>query len=187
MKQHNKNIIKALFFLLTFNTFAQSEALYLRLNRSIQLRQDTLFQPIKFKEADIIYNKIIDFHEEKIQIKKSGIYEINGFVNINPGVFGIFKDLIEIEVYLYKNRTEEDEQLLHVAKHTYTYGNFNVARSFLFPPKSHYFEKEDEISIWLKILPTSTISINTNKNYHHVITPTGMPQIAALRLMYLGE
>lgn len=183
----NKNIIKWVICLCFINTFAQSDAFYIRMNRSLQLRQDTLFQQVKFKEVDVIYNKIVDFSEEKLAVSKSGIYEINGFVNINPGVFGLPKDFIEIEVYWYKNKGTEDEQLLQKTKERYTYGNLNVARTFLFPVKSFYFEKDDELSIWVKILPISTVPINSNKNYHHIITPTGMPQIAALRLMYLGE
>lgn len=145
--------------------------------------QDTLsMQNITFKEVDVVYNKIIDFTDQKIKINQKGSYEINGFVNINPGVYGTSKDSLYIEVYWIKNQSKPNESLLHLSKQTYSYGNFDVSRSFLFPPESFLFDQGDEISIWTRILPASTLSINNNKNYHQVNKPTGMQQIVGLRI-----
>lgn len=183
MKNRLKNTFNSLIFLSAAICSAQEQSFYIRSLRSISMTHDTLqMQPITFKEVDIVYNKIINFTDNKITIATPGKYEINGFVNINPGVYGTSKDSIQIEVYWVKNQGTSSEQLLHIARHNYTYGNFDVARTFLFRPRSMFFQSGDEISIWAKVLPSSTISINNNKNYHQITKPTGMHQIAGLRI-----
>lgn len=183
MKNLLKNIFSLILVLLSVAVYAQEPSFYIRSLRSISMAQDTLqMQAVTFKEVDVVYNKIINFKENKIAIAQSGKYEINGFVNINPGVYGTSKDSIQIEVYWIKNQGKMDEQLLNTSRHNYTYGNFDVARTFLFRPKTLFFQTGDEISIWAKVLPSSTISINNNKNYHQITKPTGMQQIAGLRI-----
>lgn len=183
MKHLHKNIFSSLFLLVCVSVFAQEPSFYIRSLRSISMTHDTLqMQPITFKEVDIVYNKIINFTDNKITIATPGKYEINGFVNINPGVYGTSKDSIQIEVYLIKNQGKPNEQLLNTARHNYTYGNMDVSRSFLFRPQAFFFQTGDEISIWSKVLPSSTKPINNNKNYHQIIKPSGMQQIVGLRI-----
>lgn len=183
MKHLLKNIFSVLFLLIFCQIHAQEPSFYIRTLRSISMTQDTVqMQGIRFKDVDVVYNKIIDFTNQNITIKQAGVYEVNGFVNINPGVYGGVKDSLQIEVYWIKNSGKPSEQILCSVKQNYTCGNMDVARTFLFRPQLFRFEAGDDISIWAKVLPTSTISINNNKNYHQIHKPTGMQQIAGLRI-----
>lgn len=183
MKPIHKNIFNLFFLFIGVLTFAQQPSFYIRSLRSISMQQDTVnWQAVTFKDVDIVYNKIIDFSNQTIKIDQKGTYEVNGFVNINPGVFGKPNDSIQIAVYWIKNFGLPSQETLYEAHQSYSYGNFDVARSFVFPPKEFTFQRNDEITIWTHVLPTSTIPINNNKNYHQINKPTGLPQIAALRI-----
>src|SRR5690606_7222378 len=108
MKPIHKNIFNLFFLFIGVLTFAQQPSFYIRSLRSISMQQDTVnWQAVTFKDVDIVYNKIIDFSNQTIKIDQKGTYEVNGFVNINPGVFGKPNDSIQIAVYWIKNRSEE--------------------------------------------------------------------------------
>ncbi|MBA5793290.1 hypothetical protein H1R17_03150 [Flavobacterium sp. xlx-214] len=184
MKNHIKSIISICLLLASFMGFAQAPSLYIRSIRSIHLENAPgALQPIPFHEVDMVYNKIGQFLNNKITVNKTDTYEVSGFANINPGVMGTStKDSIQMEVYLIKNHQQPTETILGKDAFTFTYGNFDVAAGFHIAPIKAQLQANDDVSLWVKILPTSTIAINKSAKYDHVTKPTGMEQIAGMRI-----
>lgn len=179
-----KDIIRFLILMVCFNGFAQEKSFYIRSIRSIHLENTpTVMQPLKFEPVDVVYNKITQFLNDKITISSSGKFEVSAFANINPGVMGTStKDSIHMELYLIKNPQSPTEEVLGKTEFRFSFGNFDVAAGLLIPPTEVQLQKNDEISLWVKILPTSTIDINKSPKYDHVTKPTGMQQIAGMRI-----
>lgn len=179
-----KNIFSLVFLLFCIHGFAQKPSLYIRSLRSIHLENKPLVpQQIKFRDVDMVYNKIGQFLNERITVSSSGIFEISAFANINPGVMGSSaKDSIHIELYVMKNHSQPTEQVIGTTVFKYSYGNFDVAAGLMIPPKEIQLQQGDEISLWVKILPSTTIDINKSSKYDHVNKPTGMEQIAGIRI-----
>ena len=179
-----KDIIKVLIFLVGFSTFAQEKSFYIRSIRSIHLENTpSVMQQLKFQPVDVVYNKITQFLNDKITISSSGTFEVSAFANINPGVMGSSsKDSINMELYLIKNPQSPTEEILGKTEFRFSYGNFDVAAGLLIAPTEVQLQKNDEISLWVKILPTSNIDINKSPKYDHVTKPTGMQQIAGMRI-----
>lgn len=179
-----KNIIKLVLFFATLNGFAQEPSFYIRSLRSIHIEnKPSVIQEIKFNDVDVVYNKIAQFYDHKTIISAPGNYEISGFANINPGVMGNnIKDSLKIELLLIKNHQTADETVLGSAYFTYSYGNFDVAAGLHIEPKIVYLNADDKVSLCVKILPESTVEINKNPKYHHINKPTGMEQIAGVRI-----
>lgn len=171
----------------TLSLHAQEPSFYLRLNRSMHLSNQHEWQWIPFENNDIIYNHLVDFTEKQIKIIRPGTYEINGFVNINPGIIGNKNDSITIEVAWFVNQGQPNEHILYATQHTYTKGNLDVSRSFLFPEQTVELQSNDHITIGIRLLEESTASLNESKGYHHLNHPTGFAQIAGLRLHWLGN
>jgi len=184
MKIHFKDIIKILVLLVGFSGFAQEKSFYIRSIRSIHLENTpSVMQQLKFQPVDVVYNKITQFLNDKITISSSGTFDVSAFANINPGVMGsTVKDSIHVELYLVKNNPEQIENILAKTIFKFSYGNFDVAAGLLIAPTEVQLQKNDEISLWVKILPTSNIDINKNPKYDHVTKPTGMQQIAGMRI-----
>lgn len=187
MKRRIKNIISILFLLMGFYGFAQEPSFYIRSLRSIRLENTpAVLQPVPFNEVDVLYNKICQFLNNKITVNTPGTYEVSGFANINPGVMGTSsKDSIHMELYLIKNHQKANEMVLGKAAFTFSYGNFDVAEGFYIASTKTPLQAGDDLSLWVKILPTSTISINNSEKYHHITKPTGMEQIAGMRIAKL--
>jgi len=179
-----KDIIKVLIFLVGFTGFAQEKSFYIRSIRSIHLENTpSIMQQLKFEPVDVVYNKITQFLNDKITISSSGTFEVSAFANINPGVMGSSsKDSIHMELYLIKNPQSPTEEILGKTEFRFSFGNFDVAAGLLIPPTEVQLQKNDEISLWVKILPTSNIDINKSPKYDHVTKPTGMQQIAGMRI-----
>jgi len=77
------------FMFFSQNLKAQKQTFYVKLLKSLHLENDSLIlQPILFDSTGIVYNKIAVLDKEVIRVNEAGKYEINGFVNINPGVKG---------------------------------------------------------------------------------------------------
>ena len=184
MKSRFKNIISTLFLLTTFYGFSQEPSFYIRSLRSIRLENTpNVLQPIKFNDVDVVYNKICQFLNQQITVTSPGSYEMSAFANINPGVMGTSsKDSIQMELYLIKNHQKANQVTLATASFTFTYGNFDVAAGFHIAPIKAQLQANDDVSLWVKILPSSTIAINNSEKYHHITKPTGMEQIAGLRI-----
>jgi len=179
-----KDIIKVLIFFVGFSAFAQEKSFYIRSIRSIHLENTpSVMQQLKFEPVDVVYNKITQFLNDKITISSSGTFEVSAFANINPGVMGSSsKDSIHMELYLIKNPQSPNEEILGKTEFRFSFGNFDVAAGLLIPPTEVQLQKNDEISLWVKILPTSNIDINKSPKYDHVTKPTGMQQIAGMRI-----
>lgn len=179
-----KNIIKLVLLFATLYGFAQEPSFYIRSLRSIHIEnKPSIIQEINFKNVDIVYNKIVQFYDQKVTISAPGNYEISGFANINPGVMGnTIKDSLKIELLLIKNFQTADETVLGNSIFTYSYGNFDVAAGLHIEPKIVYLNADDKVSLCVRILPESTIEINKNSKYHHINKPTGMQQIAGVRI-----
>lgn len=179
-----KDIIRFLVLLVGFNGFAQEKSFYIRSIRSIHLENTpSVMQQLKFQPVDVVYNKITQFLNDKITISSSGTFEVSAFANINPGVMGSStKDSIHMELYLIKNAQLPTEEILGKTEFRFSYGNFDVAAGLLIAPTEVQLQKNDEISLWVKTLPTSTIDINKSPKYDHVTKPTGMQQIAGMRI-----
>ena len=179
-----KDIIKVLIFLVGFGGFAQEKSFYIRSIRSIHLENTpSVMQQLKFEPVDVVYNKITQFLNDKITISSSGTFEVSAFANINPGVMGSSsKDSIHMELYLIKNPQSPTEEILGKTEFRFSFGNFDVAAGLLIAPTEVQLQKNDEISLWVKILPTSNIDINKSPKYDHVTKPTGMQQIAGMRI-----
>lgn len=179
-----KNIFSFVFLLICIHGFAQEPSLYIRSLRSIHLENKPLVpQQIKFRDVDMVYNKIGQFLNERITVSSSGIFEVSAFANINPGVMGSSsKDSIHIELYVMKNHNQPTEQVIGTTVFKYSYGSFDVAAGLMIPPKEIQLQQGDEISLWVKILPSTTIDINKSSKYDHVNKPTGMEQIAGIRI-----
>lgn len=179
-----KDIIRFLILFVCFNGFAQEKSFYIRSIRSIHLENTpTVMQQIKFEPVDVVYNKITQFLNDKITVSSSGTFEVSAFANINPGVMGsTTKDSIHVELYLVKNNPTQIENIIAKTDFKFSFGNFDVAAGLLIAPTEVQLQKSDEISLWVKILPTSTIDINKNPKYDHVTKPTGMQQIAGIRI-----
>ena len=92
------------------------------------------------------------------------------------------KDSIHMELYLIKNAKLPTEGILGKTEFRFSYGNFDVAAGLLIAPTEVQLQKNDEISLWVKILPTSNIDINKSEKYDHITKPTGMHQIAGMRI-----
>ena len=184
-----KDIIKVLIFLVGFTGFAQEKSFYIRSIRSIHLENTpSIMQQLKFEPVDVVYNKITQFLNDKITISSSGTFEVSAFANINPGVMGSSsKDSIHMELYLIKNPQSPTEEILGKTEFRFSFGNFDVAAGLLIPPTEVQLQKNDEISLWVKILPTSNIDINKSPKYDHVTKPTGMQQIAGMRITRVLE
>lgn len=185
MKHLNKPIFSfILIFFFVNNMKAQESAFYIRSLRSIHLENDyTAFQKINFNGLDLVYNKIINFDDQTIEVIETGIYELNGFVNINPGVFGkSAKDKIDIEVLLLANFQKPNQKTIASSTYSFTFGNLDVSHSFVFDNLHANLLADDAIEIRVVILPTSTIDMNKSSKYHHINKPTGLQQIAGLRI-----
>lgn len=184
MKKDIKNIISIFMLLACLKGSAQQPSFYIRSIRSIHLENvPNIVQPIPFKETDVVYNKIAQFLNGKITVTSSGTYDVSAFANINPGVMGTSaKDSIQMELYLFKNYKQADEAVVGMTAFSFTYGNFDVASSLNIETSKVYLQTKDELSLWVKILPSSTIGINKSTNYDHVTKPTGMEQIAGIRM-----
>lgn len=182
---HIKNIINILCIFTVFNSWSQEPSYYIRTLRSVPIENKvSVIQEIKFNEVDVVYNKIAQFLDHKTIISAPGNYEISGFANINPGVMGNnIKDSFKIELLLIKNHLTENETVLGSTSFTYSYGNFDVAAGLHIEPKVVYLNADDKISLCVRILPESTIEINKNSKYHHINKPTGMQQIAGIRIV----
>lgn len=182
-----KDIIRVLIFLVGFSVFAQEKSFYIRSIRSIHLENTpSVMQQLKFQPVDAVYNKITQFLNDKITVSSSGTFEVSAFANINPGVMGSSsKDSIHMELYLIKNVQLPTEEILGKTEFRFSYGNFDVASGLLIAPTEVQLQKNDEISLWVKILPTSNIDINKSPKYDHVTKPTGMQQIAGMRIAKL--
>ncbi len=187
MEKVFKDIIKLLILFVGISGFAQEKMFYIRSLRSIHLQNTpNEMQQLRFQPVDVVYNKITQFLNDKITISADGTYEISAFANINPGVMGsTVKDSIHMELYLIKNPNSSSESILGKTEFKYSYGNFDVAAGLLIEPFEVVMQKNDEISLWVKILPTSTIAINQSDKYDHVTKPTGMQQIAGMRIAKL--
>jgi len=172
------------FMFFSQNLKAQKQTFYVKLLKSLHLENDSLIlQPILFDSTGIVYNKIAVLDKEVIRVNEAGKYEINGFVNINPGVKGSLDiDKIDFEVYLIKNYGTLDQTILSTTGLSFTYGNLDVSQSFDFEIPDLYLLPTDDLRIFTKYMHSSLISINTNEKYHHVNKPTGMMQIAAMRI-----
>lgn len=179
-----KDIIKVLILLVGFSAFAQEKSFYIRSIRSIHLENTpSVMQQLKFEPVDVVYNKITQFLNDKITISSSGTFEVSAFANINPGVMGSSsKDSIHMELYLIKNQQSPTEEILGKTEFRFSFGNFDVAAGLLIAPTEVQLQKNDEISLWVKILLTSNIDINKSPKYDHVTKPTGMQQIAGMRI-----
>lgn len=184
MKVDLKSIFSFILLLNSSFVFAQDASFYIRSIRSIHLDHTVnQLQTIPFKDVDVVYNKIAQFLNDNITLNASGTYEVSAFANINPGVMGSStKDSIQIELYIIKNAKQVNEQVLGKTLFTFTYGNFDVAAGLNIPVTKVALAQNDVLSLWVKILPTSTIEINKSDKYHHITKPTGMEQIAALRI-----
>lgn len=179
-----KNIISFVLLLVGFQVFSQEPSLYVRSLRSIHLENvHSIPQQINFRDVDMVYNKIGQFINEKITVSSSGSFEVSAFANINPGVMGTSsKDSIHIELFLLKNHSKSNEEILGTAQFKYSYGNFDVAAGLHIVPKLVSLQAGDDVSLWVRILPTTTIDINKSPKYDHVNKPTGMEQIAGIRI-----
>ena len=179
-----RNIISLLFFLFSMPILAQEPSLYIRSLRSIHLENiKDVPQQIKFRNVDMVYNKIGQFIDEKITVSSPGNYEVSAFANINPGVMGsTSKDSIHVELLLIKNPSKEQKETLGTAMFKFSYGNFDVAAGLHIVPTNVSLQAGDEISLWVRILPTTNIDINKSPKYDHVTKPTGMEQIAGIRI-----
>lgn len=184
-----KDIIRFLILFVGFSGFAQEKSFYIRSIRSIHLENTpSVMQQLKFEPVDVVYNKITQFLNDKITISSSGTFEVSAFANINPGVMGSSsKDSIHMELYLIKNRQSPTEEILGKTEFRFSFGNFDVAAGLLIVPTEVQLQKNDEISLWVKILPTSNIDINKSPKYDHVTKPTGMQQIAGMRIEKILE
>src|SRR5690554_722007 len=184
MKMLTRNIINIILLLVGFQVFSQEPSLYIRSLRSIHLENvHSVPQQINFHDVDVVYNKIGQFLNEKITLSAPGKYEISAFANINPGVMGTTsKDSIHIELFLLKNHSKSNEEILGTAQFKYSYGNFDVAAGLHIVPKVVSLQAGDDVSLWVRILPTTTIDINKSPKYDHVNKPTGMEQIAGIRI-----
>lgn len=189
MKKDIRNIIKVLFLFFYFTGLAQEPSFYIRSIRSIHLDDNVeTLQRIRFTEVDVVYNKIMRIAGENITVTSAGTYETSAFANINPGVMGTSsKDSIQMELYLIKNYMKPGETILGTAKFSFTYGNFDVAAGLHIVPVKEQLQSGDDISLWVKILPNSTIGINKSTKYDHVTKPTGMGQIAGIRIVKTSE
>lgn len=165
-------------------SFSQEPSFYIRSLRSLHLdSKPSVLQPISFEEVDVVYNKIVQFTDKKIKIHATGTYEVSGFANINPGVMGTSaKDSLTIALYLIKNHQLPNETTLATAQFTFRYGNFDVASGLHTESVTINLQANDEVSMWVKILPESTIKLNESAKYNHVNKPTGMQQIAGIRI-----
>jgi len=177
-----KGIINLLILLASTTGFSQEKSFYIRSIRSIHLEATKdIMQPLKFQPVDVVYNKITQFLDNKITVSSSGLFEISAFANINPGVMGsTIKDSIHIDLYLVKNDPNMVGNVLAKSQFKYSYGNFDVAAGLNIAPIEVNLQKGDELSLWVKILPTSNIDINKSPKYDHVTKPTGMQQIAGM-------
>ena len=189
MKKRIKNIFRVLFLLCFFSALAQEPAFYIRSLRSIHLNNTpNVLQPVSFRDVDVVYNKIGQFLNNKITVSAPGTYEISGFANINPGVMGNgIKDSIQMQLLLIKNPQQPTETEISKTEFTFTYGNFDVASGLHIAPQKIILHAGDEISMWVKILPSSTIEINKSSKYDHINKPTGMEQIAGIRIAKVLE
>lgn len=187
MQKVFKDIIKILVLLVGVSGFAQEKMFYIRSLRSIHLQNTpNEMQQLRFQPVDVVYNKITQFLNDKITISADGTYEVSAFANINPGVMGSSeKDSIHLELYLIKNPKLPTEEILGKTEFKFSYGNFDVAAGLLIEPTEVKLQKNDEITLWVKILSTSTITINLSDKYDHVTKPTGMQQIAGMRIAKL--
>jgi len=184
VKKHIKSIFRLLFFVMSFVGFAQEPSFYIRSLRSIHLEnKPSVLQPVSFNDVDVVYNKIGQFLNKRITVSLTGNYEISGFANINPGVMGTsIKDSLTMELYLIKNRETENETIIATTRFTFRYGNLDVASGLHTEPVLVQLQANDKISMWVKILPESTVKINESPKYDHINKPTGMEQIAGLRI-----
>ncbi|HUH25127.1 MAG TPA: hypothetical protein VLY87_00740 [Flavobacterium sp.] len=184
MKKPIKNIFSLLFFVMSFVGFSQEPSFYIRSLRSIHLEnKPSTLQPISFQEVDVVYNKIAQFIDKKIKISALGSYEVSGFANINPGVMGTtLKDSLTIELYIIKNHQLPNETILASTQFTFRYGNLDVASGLHTELVTINLQANDEVSMWIKILPESTVKLNESPKYNHVNKPTGMQQIAGIRI-----
>ena len=184
MMMLTKNIIKFLLIFTTLNVFSQEPSFYIRSLRSIHIEnKPSVLQPVSFNDVDVVYNKIAQFINHKIVISTPGNYEISGFANINPGVMGsAIKDSIIMELLLIKNHQSVDESVLATTRYSFSYGNFDVAAGVHIEPETVSLNANDEVGLFVKILPESTVEINKNPKYHHINKPTGMQQIAGVRI-----
>lgn len=184
MKMLIRNIIKLVLFFATLSGFAQEPSFYIRSLRSIHIEnKPTVLQPVVFNDVDVVYNKIAQFIDHKIVVSAPGEYEVSGFANINPGVMGSgIKDSIIMELLLIKNHQSVDETVLATTRYSFSYGNFDVAAGVHIEPEVVSLNADDIIGLFIKILPESTVEINKNSKYHHINKPTGMEQIAGVRI-----
>lgn len=185
MKHLSKPIFSFILILFFVNNMkAQESAFYIRSLRSIHLKNDyAAFQKINFNKVDLVYNKIINFDDQTIQVIESAIYELNGFVNINPGVVGkSAKDKIDVEVLLLANFQKPNQKTIASSTYSFTFGNLDVSHSFVFQNLHSNLLADDVIEIRVVILPTSTIDMNKSSKYHQINKPTGLEQIAGLRI-----
>src|SRR5690606_132541 len=173
----------SLFMLMVFcGTSTQESTFYARSNRSIPLDfSESNRQCVSFTERDIVYNKIIRFEENKIQIQQDGLYEINAFVNINLVSYATRHDSLQLRFSVIKTPNTSSEEKLAETTYMYRFGNFDVAAGFQIRPFHVTLRREDEICLCIT-KDFGTFDINSNDKYHHIITPTGMPQIMGLRI-----
>src|SRR5690606_35752165 len=155
MKFLNKVGLIAFLFVLKIN-YAQEKAFYINMRSSFQLIDVvSQFQQINFKSADVVFNNIINFDNETFRIIEEGKYQINGFININPGTFGKTEDdKIDISVYLLKNFLNSSQQILAVERFVYTLGNLDVSNSYNFLIDNVNLNPDDELYLLVKIFPS---------------------------------
>ena len=172
-------------FLLLFvagEILAQQPLFYARSNRSMPLDFATQSRNcFSFIERDIVYNNIITVLENEILIQQEGLYELSSFVNINLGTSAGRQDSLQLTFSIVKNPHTTSEEILFETAYVYRYGNFDVAAGLQIQPFYTTLRREDEICLCVT-QDFGTFEINANTRYHHISTPTGMPQIMGLRI-----
>lgn len=167
--------------------FVASEVLaqplfYARSNRSMPLDFATQSRNcFSFIERDIVYNNIITVLENEILIQQEGLYELSSFVNINLGTSAGRQDSLQLTFSIVRNPHTTSEEILSETAYVYRYGNFDVAAGLQIQPFYTTLRREDEICLCVT-QDFGTFEINANTRYHHISTPTGMPQIMGLRI-----
>ena len=171
-----------LFILISSDILAQQPLFYARSNRSMPLNFATQNRNcFSFIERDVVYNNIITVQENELRIRQEGLYKLSSFVNINLGTAAGRQDSLQLTFSIVRNPHTPSEETLSETTYIYRFGNFDVAAGLQIQPFYASLRREDEICLCVT-KDYSTFDINSNSKYHHISTPTGMPQIMGLRI-----
>ena len=163
-----------------------SRAMFYLLSKETQHLDETAVeeQLVLLNPDDVLLNTIGTVKDTMLVIHQKGLYNVSGYISVNPGVFGKnTADYISMRVIIrYSADNFKTSTIITSQTQNYMYGNLSVAEQIQTPERQVLLAKGTQVRWYVQRIGHSTLSLNTSKAYHHIDPPTGMLHTKALRI-----